>query len=1127
MRRRAARALLPCPPTIDAGWSTPTREAAVYKPVPTKGDFPTLEHEILRLWDERQIFQKLALRNRGNDRFSFIDGPITANNPMGVHHAWGRTYKDLVQRYKAMKGFDQRYQNGFDCQGLWVEVEVERALGLDSKRQIEEYGLAQFADRCRERVLTYADVITQQSVRLGMWMDWPNSYYTMSDSNIEHIWHFLKRCHENGWLYKGWRAMPWCARCGTSLSQHELIGTDSYRDVVHPSVYVRLPIVDRPGEYFMVWTTTPWTLAANVALAVHPELDYARVQVDGAVYYLSAKTVSPVFRNDPPVLGTVKGADLVGWRYRAPFTELEALVDVDPRVVPWTDVGEEEGTGIVHIAPGAGPEDFELAKVQGLPVIVPIDENGEYYAAFGPLAGKSALTVHPEIVASLERTGMLHRAERIEHRYPTCWRCGQEIVFRAVSEWFISCEEIRPRMIEAARTVEWNPASAGKRMEDWLNNMGDWCISRKRYWGLPLPFYPCDACGTMTAVGTMDELRERAVSGLDQLRELHRPWIDGIRIRCSACGAPVTRITEVGDCWLDAGIVPFSTLGGGYINDRTEWARWYPAEWISEMREQIRLWFYSMLFMSVTLEERSPYRHLLTYEKLLDETGRPMHKSLGNAIWFDEAAERMGADVMRWLYAGQSLQNNLLFGYGPAEAVRRDLLTLWNVYSFYVTYAETEQFVPRRPTGQDTAGSGPGRDGTSLGSTGLLSDFLLRMWPLTTDEGPSRPQTGAAASPPPTGGSRTDRWILSQLATLVVYANDRLEAYDAAALVTAVDRFVDDLSNWYVRRSRRRFSRSASPEDREAAFSTLHACLVTLSRLVAPFIPFVAEEMYQNLVRSWDASAPESVHLTPYPAADASLIDLELDREMELARAIVTLARAARNEAGIRVRQPLPSVTIASEAAALQLSDELRREIADELNVKQVYIAEHVDTFARRVVRPNPRILGPRLGARFPEVARALLEGEYAIQADGSVRVNEHLLGPDEVSMTLESLPDQSVKEDLQLHGRLAVALDRTTSPELRAEGLAREIVHRVQTMRKDAGLSVPDRVELDYLASAAVRTVFATHGARIRSEIGAIEVRDLTVDDQTRPAGRPDGVLTWRGTLDGEEITLMLRRVP
>jgi isoleucyl-tRNA synthetase len=831
-----------------------------------------------------------------------------------------------------------------------------------------------------------------------------------------------------------------------------------------------MPIEGRPSEYFLVWTTTPWTLPANVALAVHPDLEYAKVSLEGETYYLSAKTVPVVLRGRGQEVQTLRGSDLLEWRYRTPFADLAAQEGIVHRVVPWNDVGEDEGTGIVHIAPGCGVEDFGLGKEQRLAVVVPIDDNGIFLPGFGPLAGKSVHSVNDEVIQLLGERGMLHRVEQIEHRYPTCWRCGQPIVFRAATEWFISAQEIRPRMLEAARTVEWTPPSALKRMEDWLHNMQDWCISRRRYWGLPLPFYDCPVCKSLTVVGSVDELRQLSVSGMDEVRELHRPWIDAVRIRCPGCGREVERIAEVGDCWLDAGIVPFSTLGPGALKDPETWQKWYPAHWVSEMREQIRLWFYSMLFMSVTLEDRAPYRRVLTYEKLMDEKGQPMHKSLGNAIWFDEAADKMGADVMRWLYAGQNLQTNLLFGYGPAEEVRRRLLTLWNVYSYYVTYAETEGFVP---------------------STSLAEGQLSRM----------------------------DRWVLSRLQSLLSLADDRLRAYDVGALVSATDRFVDDLSTWYLRRSRRRFSRSASPEDRRAAFATLYECLLTLARTVAPVMPFLAEELYQNLVRSWDRDAPESIHLTPYPEADLTRVDPELEAEMALAQDIVRLGRSARTEAGIRVRQPLAAITVCRGETGIELSTELCEEIADELNVKEVQFAAEVAAFARRVVRPNPKLLGPRLGRELPEVSRALQAREYTIDQDGSVRVGPHVLTGDEVSITLEPAADQAIAQDLQVQGGLAVALDRALTSELLAEGRVRELIRRVQAMRQEAGLSIEDRINLAFDGSPSWKEIVTVNAEQIRGAVGAVQLNGDIAAATARE-------LRWSGKLDDEEVSLTLSRV-
>ncbi|HEX9381259.1 MAG TPA: class I tRNA ligase family protein, partial [Gaiellaceae bacterium] len=646
----------------------------MFEPLPKYPDHRALEEKVLDWWDREGVFERLREQNRGGPKFSFMDGPITANNPMGVHHAWGRALKDVFQRYKALRGFDQRYQNGFDSQGLWVEVEVEKSLGLGSKRDIEAYGLAEFAERCKERVAHYAEVITDQSRRLGMWMDWDNDYYTFSDTNIEYIWRFLKECHARGWLYKGHRSTQWCPRCGTSLSQHEQAGEDKYTELTHPSLFVRFPLRGRAEEALAVWTTTPWTLPANVAAAVKPDAEYGLI--DGAWWLRELKPDATPER-------IARGEELVGLEYEGPFDDLPAQEGVVHRVIPWDEVVTNEGTGIVHIAPGCGAEDFELSRVHDLPVVMPIDESGRMLPRFGELAGMTTDEVAVPVIDSLRERGLLIESGEVTHRYPICWRCGTPLVFRVVDDWFISCDEIRQPLRDANAGVTWTPAFYSKRMDDWLVNMGDWNISRKRYFGLPLPFYPCD-CGHLNVVGSRAELEERATTGIVGLQELHRPWIDDVVIRCGACDEEVRRIPEVGDAWLDAGIVPFSTLGWenpgwkphGYANgasaglsgadlpDHAYWEEWFPADWVSESREQIRLWFYSQCFMAQTLVGRSPYRAVLAYERVRDETGREMHKSWGNAIEANEAIERMGADIVRWLYCEQIPSQNINFGYG-------------------------------------------------------------------------------------------------------------------------------------------------------------------------------------------------------------------------------------------------------------------------------------------------------------------------------------------------------------------------------------------------------------------------------------------------------------------------------
>src|SRR5881392_84620 len=644
----------------------------VFAPLPPVPDHPRLEEEILQWWEDEQVFRQLRDKNHGGPKFSFMDGPITANAPAGVHHGLGRALNDVFQRYKALRGFDLRYPTGFDSQGLWVEVEVERSLGLGSKREIEEYGLAEFAQRCRERVANYSELITQQCRRLGQWMDWDNDYYTFSDTNIEYIWRFLKTVHERGWLYKGHRSTQWCPRCGTSLSQHEQAGEENYQELEHPSLFVRFPLVDREGEALVVWTTTPWTLPANVAAAVKPDAEYGRRENGDWV----AIDVFP----DETFVERKRGEELVGWRYRGPFDELPAQHGIEHRVIPWDEVALDEGTGIVHIAPGAGAEDFELSRVHDLPVLAPIDESGRFLPGYGPFEGLGTDEAAKPITEALEERGLLVEAGTIVHRYPICWRCKTPLVFRVVDDWFIRCDDLRQPLLDANQDVEWTPPQYRKRMDDWLRNMGDWNISRKRYFGLPLPFYPC-ACGHLNVIGSRAELEERATGGLEQLQELHRPWIDEVPIRCESCGEEARRISEVGDAWLDAGIVPLSTLGwenatwidhgyatgaakgltGADLPDHAYWEQWFPADWVSEMREQIRLWFYSQCFMALTLDGRQPYRRVLTYEKVLDEHGRPMHKSTGNAIELNDALDRMGADVARRLYCAQTPSQPLRF----------------------------------------------------------------------------------------------------------------------------------------------------------------------------------------------------------------------------------------------------------------------------------------------------------------------------------------------------------------------------------------------------------------------------------------------------------------------------------
>jgi isoleucyl-tRNA synthetase len=1085
----------------------------MYEPVDLKVDFIKQEHDVLRFWESQRIFETLRERNRGKKHWSFIDGPITANNPMGVHHAWGRTYKDVFQRYKAMQGFDQRYQNGFDCQGLWLEVETERELGFNSKQDIENFGLDNFSRACRARVEKYSARIAEQSKRLGQWMDWDNSYFTMTDTNIESIWHFLGACHEKGWLRMGNQVMPWCTRCGTSLSQHEL--SDSYQDIDDTSVFVGFPLragVRRDGawmkdlpagktpsrtpgenERLLVWTTTPWTLTSNVAAAVNPELPYSRVAYQGKIYYLSSGVVDGIFKGQAQVLEEIPGFEMVGWAYDGPFDDLPAQAEVEHVVIAWDMVGEAEGSGIVHIAPGCGAEDCELGQTYGLPALAPLDERGIYLQPFGWLAGMDVHDVEKPIFEDLKKKDLFVRHETYQHRYPFCWRCKDKLVFRMEKEWFIKSEEARPLMKEAARKVRWIPESVGKRTQDWYENMGDWCISRKRFWGLPLPFYVCPA-GHLTLVTSKADLRARAVdpAKVDALPELHRPWIDEIKVKCAECGAVATRILDVGDCWLDAGIVAFSTLK--YFEDREYWKKWFPAELVSEMREQVRLWFYAMMFTGVTLEGQSPYLTVHSYEKVFDEKGNPMHKSSGNAIWFDDAAEKMGADVMRWVYTAANPNINLRFGYHIADDTRRRLITLWNVYSFLVTYADIDGFDPSKDADPALLGKSPN--------------------PL-------------------------DRWIVSAIYQLVRDIHAGLADCDTMMPMREADGFLEKLSTWYVRRSRRRFWKSEGDEDKHWAYHTLFHVMVTFCRAMAPVLPFVTDVMFRNLTGparaageasvlklGWEGAAtPASVHLTPYPEERPDLVDQTLNEAMDFVLRAVSLGRAAREKARAKVRQPLAKLWLVPIEGSLPfggldpaLAEDLLQQIREELNVKEIDLtATDAAQFGEQKIKLNFPVLGKKYGKAMKELSAQAASGAYEIGTDGRLRLGTHVLDPEEFELTFEGKGELSLA-----HDRYTMAvLDTAVSAQLRLEGWAREVIRGVQDLRKKADYQVEDRIVLSYEISgdgapggADPKEILEIFGAYIQSETLAdtVEIGKSDRADQGAEVILDKGLKVWVG---------------
>ena len=967
-----------------------------------------------RWWDDEDVFNRLRAQIAGGPPFSFIDGPVTANKTLGVHTAWGRTLKDVFQRYKAMNGFDLRFQNGFDCQGLWIEVGVEQELGLNSKRDIEEYGLDLFAGKCRDKVSWSIEELTRGSKRLGYWMDWGADYLTFSDTNIEYIWRFLKRLHERGWLYLGHRSTEWCPRCGTSISQHELSMSGVYQEKTDPSLFVRLPIVDRPGESLVVWTTTPWTLPANVAAAVHPDYEYGRRS--------NGEWVAVGRYPEEDFVEVAPGAELVGWTYTGPFDDLGPGADVEHRVIPWDEVTLDQGTGIVHIAPGCGAEDFQLADEYGLSVLTPVDGAGNFYPIYGWLAGKSTDDAREPIIEDLEARSLLAEAGEYLHSYPHCWRCGTPLIFRVADDWYIDVTEIRPQLREANRTIAWTPAYMGKLMDDWLNNMGDWNISRRRFYGLPLPFYICD-CGETTVIGSKSELSRKATSGLDQLEELHRPWVDRVKIQCDHCGqTELSRVPEVGDVWLDAGIVPFSTLGwendewveGGYgtgaaaglttadLPDHSYWEKWFPAHWVTEMREQVRLWFYSQLFMSVALVGEAPFRSVLGYEKMLAEDGREMHGSWGNLISAEEAFERMGADVMRWMFCAHPPDRNLLFGYEGARHVQRKLLTLWNSARFLVDYGNIEGFVP---TYSDLA-TGP-------------EDVDLR---------------------------QIDKWLIGRASQAVQEATAALERWRVDELIERFDAYLDDLSNWYIRRNRRRFY-----ELDEAAFRTLWVGIVTALRIVSPVIPFLTENLWQTLVAGACPDAPQSVHLATWPEPTGE-IDLELLEGMSVTRRVVEAGRRARSEANIKLRQPLRKAIIRGGHAAREHAEDIR----NELRVKELLFDE--TTTVEVTVKPDFPVVGPRLGPKVKEVAAALAKDDYQVLDDGGVIAAGEKLASDEIIRTERVTLDGWVAAHDDL---ISVAIDPALDDELIREGRVLELIRGINDLRKQEGFQLTDRIAL------------------------------------------------------------------
>ncbi|MBI3619918.1 isoleucine--tRNA ligase [Candidatus Roizmanbacteria bacterium] len=958
------------------------------KPVEQVIDFPAMEKRWLDSWRKNDIVRKYLHKNdHAVKRFSFLDGPITANNPMGVHHAWGRTYKDLWQKFHNLQGYRQRFQNGFDCQGLWVEVEVEKELGLRTKKDIENLvagdrkaSIAKFVELCKARVRKFSAIQTEQTKRLGNFMDWDLSYFTMSDENNYMIWHFLKTCYTNGWIYKGHESVPWCPRCETAISQHEML-TEDYKEVVHESIYFALPIVSHPKEFLLVWTTTPWTIPANIAVAVDEKLVYALVQVgNGCQYWVGKASVGRVFEGQTyKIIKTVKGKELVGLYYQGPFDHLDPVkktgkahkktfhivIATDKKILP---ISEEEGTGLVHTAVSAGVEDFKLGKKYSLPMIPVIGDNADYLPGLGEFSGKNAKK-HPRLILDYlvdqdKKNGrhFVYKIHNYKHRYPACWRCKTELVWKVADEWYIAMDKpaklkkgktLRQRMMAVSKKIRWMPEFGLDRELDWLKNMHDWLISKKnRYWGLSLPIYECKKCGSFEVLGSNEELKERAVSGWAQFegKSPHKPYVDDVQIACQKCRQPVSRIADVGNPWLDAGIVPYSTISEGnsgeplYRKNKNEWKKWFPVDFITEsFPGQFKNWFYALIAESTVLENTNPFKTVLGFATLLGEDGRPMHKSWGNAVEFNEGADKIGVDVIRWMFARQNPSENMLFGYKKADEVRRQFyLMLWNVYKFFSDYAVLEKPSLKPPVAKN-----------------VDSDNIL------------------------------DAWIVSRFVFLVSFSQSALTNFNAKEVALETERFVGDVSTWYIRRSRDRiWVNSENEADKKNFYQTLYFILVNLAIILSPFMPFISEEIYVSLAND----AAESVHLTAWPAVPQSRRDEDLEKDMALIREMAEAGHKARKELKIKVRQPLAKAVVHLPSPARfekkVFLNVYKRLLAGELNVKEIQIESDVTAELRVQLEDT---ITPELAAegRLRDTVREIqgLRKTHGVRPDQYIRV--------------------------------------------------------------------------------------------------------------------------------------------
>ena len=1035
----------------------------MYKKVPTTLNFVEREKETLKFWKDNQIFEKSVQLRQGAPAYTFFDGPPTANGKPHIGHVLTRAMKDIIPRYKTMRGYDVLRKAGWDTHGLPVELEVEKELGLDGKEQIEQYGVIPFIQKCKESVWKYKGEWEVMSDRMGFWADMDNPYITYDNDYIESEWWALKAIYEKGLLYKGHKIVPYCPRCGTALSSHEV--AQGYKEVKETSATVRFRVPDEENTYFLAWTTTPWTLPSNVSLCVNPDVTYAYVRVDGKETLIMAKDLieTVLEGHDTEIIKEVVGRELE-YKHYEPLFECtrKAAGGKDAFYVMVDDyVTTTDGTGIVHNAPAFGEDDYRVCKKYDLPFVQMVDSKGEMCGGT-PWDGVFVKKADPMVLKDLDERGLLFAAPRFEHSYPFCWRCDTPLIYYARSSWFIAMTKVKDRLIDYNRRINWIPETIKEgRMGNFLENVIDWGISRERYWGTPLPVWVCDKCGKIHVVGSRKELSE--LTGCDENVELHKPYVDPLTWKCE-CGGTMRREPVVIDCWFDSGSMPFAQWHYPFEN-KDKFERRYPANFISEAIDQTRGWFYTLSAIAACLFDSPAFLNCIVLGHVQDKEGRKMSKHIGNVVDPWVLLDNQGADAVRWYFYTSSMPwlPNRFSAEAVSESQRKYMGTFWNTYAFYILYADIDNFDPTRHK--------------------LVRENLTPM----------------------------DRWILSRLNTLIGHVEAYLDDLKMTEAGREMQDFMDDLSNWYVRRCRERYWGKDMTADKEAAYMTLYTVLRTMALISAPFTPFMSETMYQNMVRTVDKSAPESIHLCDWPKKDESFIDPELEANMAAVLDIVVLGRSARNAANIKNRQPVASMYVQGKA----LPDMYVSIIADELNVKEVKFVDDASSFISYRVKPQLKTLGPRYGKLLPKINQYLAGegvGNAVVAAHNRGESYKFDIDGTEISLAAEDVlfsTEENAGFVTVTEHDLSVVLDTNLTPELIEEGFVREIVSKVQTMRKEAGFEVTDHIVLSHHGNSLIEGIFARHGAEIAADTLADSIK----------LGSAGYVKDWE--INGESVTL------